>query len=381
MFETKPLQGLTVIEIGHSVAAPYAGSILRQLGAQVIKVENPDGGDYTRDWGPPYRKGTAVVFESLNVGKKSLALNLKDPVQCDKLRALILEKGDVVIQNLRPGITVEMGLDEAGLMAEKPSLVYCNLSAFGATGPMKMKPGYDPLMQAYGGIMSVTGDEGTPPVRVGVSIIDMASGMWSVIGILAALYGRQISKKGCVVDTSLFETALAWMTMHLANYTAAGYKAQRLGSGAPQIVPYQNFQASDGYLMIAAGNDGLFRKLTRVLGKEAWCDDERFASNGARVQNREVLVAMISDEIASGTIQEWATKLDDAGVPNAPIREVDEIVNCEQVKALDILQTMPGTGEAFIGIPICFNGKRPDIEGPVPTLGGDTDMLDAGDSP
>src|SRR6185312_13930373 len=210
-----PLDGITVVELGHSVAAPYAGEILGDLGADVIKIEKADGDD-ARKWAPPYWHDMSSTFQSLNRNKRSAIVNLKDKTEQEALRRLIIERADVVISNLRPGSAEEFGLDSASLRALKPELICCSIGAFGSKGPLKDRPGYDPLMQAFAGMMSVTGEPDQQPVRVGTSIIDMAAGMWGVIGVLSALFQRQNRVSGATVETSLYETALAWMTYHAA---------------------------------------------------------------------------------------------------------------------------------------------------------------------
>ncbi|MGP1615677.1 MAG: CaiB/BaiF CoA transferase family protein, partial [Pollutimonas bauzanensis] len=236
MSSTQPLAGYVVVEIGHSVAAPYAGLVLAELGAEVIKVENPDGGDSARGWGPPFIGDMA-----------SIAVDLGDPDQRDALKALIADRADVVICNLRAGSADKLGLGSEALTAAKPALVYCELGAFGAGGPLSHKPGYDPLMQAYCGVMSVTGESAErPPVRVGVSMVDMGAGLWSAIGILASLLARKQSGKGCRVETSLFETAVAWVATPMARHLMGGGPQLPQGSGAAGIVPYQAFRTQTG---------------------------------------------------------------------------------------------------------------------------------------
>jgi crotonobetainyl-CoA:carnitine CoA-transferase CaiB-like acyl-CoA transferase len=227
-----PLSGVTVIELGHSVAAPYACEILGDLGADVIKIEKADGDD-ARNWAPPYWGAMSATFLSLNRNKRSVVVNLKDPAQRERLRTLVVERADVVVQNLRPGSAAQCGLDADTLRAVKPSLIYCTIGAFGREGPLKDRPGYDPLMQAFGGLMSVTGEPEQQPVRVGTSIIDMAAGMWSVIGVVAALLQRRDTGKGSSIDTSLYETALGWMCYHAANFQACGELPCRFGN-SPQ---------------------------------------------------------------------------------------------------------------------------------------------------
>src|SRR5271170_4396898 len=295
MSSTTPLSGLVVIEIGQSVAAPYAGMILGELGAEVIKVENPRTGDAARGWGPPFAEGAATCFHAVNRAKSGITIDLADPVERELLKRLILDRADVLVHNLKFGALDRFGLSAETLLAEKPSLVYCNLGAFGAVGPMRERPGYDPLMQAYGGLMSLTGEDGRPPVRVGVSIVDLATGMWAVIGILAALAERRQTGRGGVVDASLYESALAWMTIPIAAHLVDRKIPARQGSGVEMIVPYQAFAAADGYLMVAAGNDNLFRRLCGVVARPDLAEDPRFRSNKDRVVNRAALIAILDD--------------------------------------------------------------------------------------
>lgn len=372
-----PLDGITVFEIGHSVAAPFGGLILAGLGAEVIKIENPATGDHTRDWGPPYHEDTAVLFESLNRDKKSITVNLKDTGSVEQLRNLILSSADIVIQNLRPGLIEQAGLGADELTQQKPSLIYCNISAYGYKGPDKDRPGYDPLMQAYGGLMSITGEENRAPVRVGTSLIDMGSGMWAAIAVLSALHERNDTGIGGIVDTSLFETALAWMTIPLATYLASGDVPTRLGSAAPQIVPYQVFETADSYLMIAAGNDGLFRRLAKELGHPEWADSEKFSRNGQRVINRSELVEIIQNIIKQKDTAHWAERLDLVGVPNAPLQSTDRVAVAPQTLALDIIQSHPDSKSSLLGLPISFNHKRPPFRFAAPKLGGSNDLLSA----
>src|SRR5262249_20289319 len=267
---------VVAIEIGHSIAAPYAGMILGELGAEVIKVENPKSGDAARGWGPPFQEGAATCFHTVNRAKQGITIDLADPKDAARLRRLILDRADVVIHNLKYGALDKYGLASEALIAEKPGLICCNLAAFGHVGPMRDRPGYDPMMQAYSGLMSLLGEDGRPPVRVTASIIDMGAAMWSVIGILAALQERQRTGKGGIVGTSLLETGPAWLTIMLPSYIANGVLPVRQGSGVDMIVPYQAFAASDGYMMVAAGNDNLFRRLCGAIGRPTLVEDPRF---------------------------------------------------------------------------------------------------------
>ena len=372
MSSTRPLSGLTVIEIGHSVAAPYAGMILGELGAEVIKVENPKGGDPCRGWGPPFTEGTATAFHAFNRAKRGVTIDLADPAQVDSLRRLICRRADVLIHNLKYGTLDRYGLSAERLTTEKPSLVWCNVGAFGSTGPLRDRPGYDPMMQAYGGLMSLLGEDGRPPVRVGVSIIDIATGMWSVIAVLAALQERQRTGRGGVVDTSLYETTLGWMTLPISAYLANGEIPRRHGSGIEQIVPYQAFETADGHMMVAAGSDNLFRRLCGAIGRPGLAEEPRFCTNADRVVNRRELVPILSDIFRTAPITVWAERLDAAGIPNSPIQTLDQVVTDPQTAALGIIQQWPGSPAlSLVGLPLSFDGARPAFAKTAPRLGED----------
>jgi crotonobetainyl-CoA:carnitine CoA-transferase CaiB-like acyl-CoA transferase len=370
-----PLAGITVVEIGHSVAAPYAGLILADLGARVIKVENPSGGDYARDWGPPFWNGVSSIFTALNRGKEGITIDFTAPAQVERLRRLLLDEADAVIQNLRPGLLSRFGLSGDDLCGEKPDLIWCDIGAFGSVGPLAKKPGYDPLVQASSGIMSITGEGNRPPVRVGVSLVDMGSGMWSVIGLLSALISRAKTGRGGVVATSLYETGLAWMTVPLAGYAASGDVRLPHGSGTAEIVPYQAFKASDGWLMIAAGNDGLFAKLCRALGRPELADDPDFRSNSGRVRNRDRIVGLIAAMVARWEAGALGTALDAAGVPNSPLLSVDEVAGHPQTLALGISAPCEDDPLPLTGIPLTFNGTRFRARHSAPALGQHDDEL------
>ena len=376
MSSEKPLAGITVVEIGHSVAAPYAGLILAELGAEVIKVENPKSGDYARGWGPPFWNGTASAYHGLNRGKMGVTVDLGNPEEAARLRRLILDRADAVVQNLRSGVMERYGLGAAQLTAEKPELIYCDIGAFGEGGPLSPKPGYDPLMQAFGGVMSVTGEGGgRPPIRVGVSMIDMGTGMWATIGILAALFERANTGRGGAIGTSLYETALGWMALPLAGYQANGEVRRPHGSGTAEIAPYQCFLTAGGWLMIAAGNDGLFRKLCTVLGQPEWGEDARFRTNGDRVVNRGVLIPMLEEKIRAWPIEQLQAALDAAGIPNAPLQDVAQVTAHPQTQAVGIIQEGPDGALATVGLPVKFDGRRSGYERPAPELGQHNDAV------
>jgi len=375
MSSTKPLAGLKVLEIGHSIAAPYAGMILGELGAEVVKLENPGAGDYARGWGPPFVEGVSTVFHTMNRSKRGIAADLSDDATRGRVRKLILGEMDVVIHNLKPGALDKLGLGAEGLLAEKPSLICCNIGAFGARGPLSALPGYDPLMQAFGGLMSMLGEDGRPPVRVPVSIMDLATGMWTVIGILAAHAERGRTGRGGIVDTSLYETSCAWMAIPLADYIASQMLPKRTGSGVGMIVPYQAFPCSDGHLMIASGNDNLFRKVCAVIGQPDLADDPRFTKNAGRVENREAIIAILSAALALDTRAAWQAKLEAVGVPCGPVQTLDQVVEHPQTEALGILQTSPDGALRTIGLPLSFDGARPAYETGAPGLGEHTETV------
>ena len=369
-----PLAGVTVVELCHSVAGPYAGSILADLGADVIKVEAPGTGDYARDWGPPFAHGTSTLFHVLNHNKRGLALDLRDRVTCERLLGFILDHADVVLQNMRPGAIDKLGLGAAALRARKPALITCDLGAYGRSGPLKDRPGYDPLMQAHGGIMSVTGIEGGEPVRVGVSIVDQGAGMWAAMGILAALNKRHVTGEGCHVSPSLFETAIGWMSPHIGGYLSGGAMRRPLGSGVTEIVPHQAFPTSDGYIMVAAGNDNLFRALCGAIGHD-FAADARFATNSNRVENRRTLIPLLEDIFRVHASAEWQSRLDAAGVPAAPIENVAQVLASPQTAALGILQQAPDLDLTLAGLPLEFDGVRPRYRHSAPALGQHNDLL------
>jgi crotonobetainyl-CoA:carnitine CoA-transferase CaiB-like acyl-CoA transferase len=370
-----PLSGLVAVELGTSVAGPFAGQILADLGAEVVKVENPRGGDDARNWGPPFVRGAAPIFNAVNRNKRSAAIDLKDDAQRAALRRFIVERADIVLQNLRPGLVEVLGLDAAPLRAARPSLIYCNIAAYGAGGPLKQRPGYDPLMQAFGGLMSLTGEEGREPVRTGPSIIDQGSAMWAVIGILSALHRRAATGEGCVVGTSLYETALGWANMHVAGYLATGHVPHRMGSENFGICPYKAYQARDGWVVVAAGNDNLFQRLTDALGRFEWTSDARFKTNPDRVTNREQLNTLVAQAIATDTMAAWVDKLGAAGVPCAPVLDLGAVMAHPQFAAVGMLLSGPDGTMPLIGTPLEFDGVRPPFRSHPPALGEHSDRV------
>ena len=378
MSSPRPLAGITILEIGHSIAAPFAGMILGELGADVVKLERPGTGDYARGWGPPFWDGAASLFQAMNRGKRGITIDFTDDGEVEALRRFVGARVDVLMHNLKFGALDKYGLSSAALAAEKPSLVYCNLGAFGARGPLRERPGYDPLMQAHSGLMSLMGEDGRPPVRVGVSIIDLSTGMWAVIGILAALEERRRTGRGGVVDTSLYELALSWMSIPLAAYLCNGQVPGREGSGTAMIVPYQAFATSDGHIMILAGNDRLFQRMCDALSRPDLAADPRFRANRDRVVNRALLVPILEAIIAARPAAYWMERLDAVGVPNGPIQPVDRVAADPQTEALGILQDLADGILKLVGLPLSFDGVRPPFERRAPTLDEHNEEILAG---
>jgi crotonobetainyl-CoA:carnitine CoA-transferase CaiB-like acyl-CoA transferase len=365
----QPLAGMRVVEIGTSVAAPYVGWILGALGAEVVKVERPGTGDDARQWGRMFPDGRSSFFLAMNQNKLGITVDLKDPLDRDWLRAYCIREADVVIQNMRPGRVEANGLGALDLIAGNDRLVYCNMGAFGKAGPLKDRAGYDPLMQAFGGLMTVTGEPGRPPVRVGVSLIDMGTGLWSAIGILSALLRREHSGKGCVVDASLYETALAWLTNAVATVQVDNQNPERLGSGARGIAPYQAYRCSDGYLVVAAPNDRLFERLCTVLDQQQLPSDPRFSGNQKRFNNLAELNASLAPVFEAKPRQHWQARLDESGIPNAPVQSVLEMMSHEQTEALGMLQQLEETEPKMMSVPLSFDGLRPQLRSMAPALG------------
>ena len=363
-----PLQGIVVIELGSSVAAPFAGQILGDLGAQVVKIEKTKGDD-ARHWGPPFVDGSSATFQSMNRNKRSVVLDLRSQLDLSDLKQWIQEHADVVLQNMRPGQVESMGLDADSLRKQKPSLVYCNLGAFGQSGPLSQRPGYDPLMQAFGGIMSVVGSADGPSVRVGPSMVDMGTGMWAALGIVSLLMRRQQLGEGGVVDVSLFETSAGWMSMFAAQYQASGELPRKNGSGQVGIVPYRAFATQDGELMVAAGNNVLFAGLCKALEHPEWAQDRRFETNPLRVENMAALHALIEPIMVLRNSAHWTEELDRVGVPCAPLQNVAQMIAHPQTQAMGLMQAVPGSSIPLMGLPIRIDGVRPQPRSAPPSQG------------
>ncbi len=361
------LAGIKVVEMGQNLAGPYGSQILADLGAEVIKVERPSGDD-ARGWGAPVTNDTTTMFMTMNRNKKSVVIDMKTAEGLAKMQSLI-ETADIFLHNMRPGSLVKLELDATTVRRKFPGLIYCDIGAFGHLGPLRDQPGYEPLMQAYGGLISINGHPEGPEARVAVSLIDIGTGMWTAIGVLAALHHRNETSKGCVINTSLYETALAWGNYHMAEYHVTGQVPPRQASGHPAVVPYQAFDSADGRFMILAGNDRLFEKLTHVLDKPEWGSDLRFKTNQDRVTHRNELVSALQAIVVKKPRAEWVEKLRSVGVPSAPIQTIPEVLESSQTHALNILQDVPGTKLKLVGMPVSFDGERPPMRSAPPSLG------------
>jgi crotonobetainyl-CoA:carnitine CoA-transferase CaiB-like acyl-CoA transferase len=368
----QPLAGFRVLDLTSSLAGPYCTQILAALGAQVIKVEHPQRGDETRQWGPPFVEGEGAIFLAANAGKRSLGLNFHDDAG-KKVLYELAERADVVVQSLRPGHAEKIGFGAEELRRRNPKLVYASIGAFGNVGPRRDKAGYDPLMQAAGGIISVTGEPDRPGVRVGVSMIDQTTGMWAAIGILAALWERDRTGEGRVVDVSLYESTLGLVAYHLVGYLGAGAVPSRHGTAFPLIAPYEAFAAADGELMVLAANDHLFSKLCEVVAAPELLADPRFATNPDRVANRDELVELVEERFAAETVARWLERLDAAGVPAAPVHDIAQVAEDEQTLALDILQTLGG--HTVTALPLSVDDERARHGAAAPALGEHTEEI------
>ncbi len=370
-----PLTGIRVVDFTASFAGPYCTLVLGALGAEIIKIEHPRRGDDTRAWGPPFWDGESAAFLSMNANKRSIGLDVKAPEGLEIARALI-SRSDVFVQNMRPGLVERIGLGYDDLRAHNAGLIYCSIGAFGRDGPLRDQPGYDPLMQAAGGIMSLTGEApDRPRVRLGISAVDQGTGMWSVIGILAALRNRDAGGGGQLVDTSLYETAIGWLPYQLAGYFASGNVPEPQGSGLGLIAPYEAFEASDSAVMLAAGTDRLFGTLCDVLGLPELATDSRFATNPDRCAHRPELAALISERFATRTAAEWLERLQAAGVPAAPVQDLAQVAADPQTEAVGMIEELAHPrvdGLRLVGVPVSVQGERASLRTPPPALGEHT---------
>ncbi len=329
------LDGLVVLDLSRILAGPYATQMLADLGAEVWKVESPWGDD-TRRWGPPFREGESAYFLSTNRGKKSLAINLKDP-RGQRLVRRLAERADVLVENFKVGDLARYGLDYPSLAEVNPRLVYASITGFGQTGPRAAEPGYDAALQGMTGIMSVTGEPDGPPTKVGVAWIDVLTGLTAAVGILAALRERDVRGRGQHLDLALFDVGVAAMVNQAQAYLMTGVAPTRMGNAHPQIVPYQAFEARDKWFILAVGNDAQYQRLTEALGRPDLWEDARYQTNAGRVEHREELVAELARIFRSRDRAAWLERLRAAGVPVTPVNDVGEALADPQAEARGLL--------------------------------------------
>ncbi len=382
------LSHLRVLDLSRVLAGPWAGQILADLGAEVIKVERPGNGDDTRAWGPPFLKdaygestGEAAYYLSANRNKQSVTIDFTKPEGQWLVRELAA-KSDILIENFKVGGLEAYGLDYASLKALNPRLIYCSITGFGQTGPYAKRAGYDFMIQGLGGLMSLTGrpegDEGAGPVKVGVALTDILTGLYSTVAILAALAHRQEGGAGQHIDMALLDVQVACLANQAMNYLTTGVSPQRLGNAHPNIVPYQDFPTADGDFILTVGNDNQFRKFAEVAGRPEWGDDPRFVSNKQRVANRAVLVPLIKQATVFKTTAEWVSQLEAVGVPCGPINDLAQVFADPQVQARGLAMQLP---HALAGLvpqvasPIRLSGTPVEYRNAPPLLGEHTQEI------
>jgi formyl-CoA transferase len=374
---TPPLKGVRVVELTHTILGPSCGMILADLGAEVIKVERPESGDDTRHWGPPWHGDgedrVAAYFLSCNRGKKSAAIDFARPEGAE-LVGKLASGADVVVENFKVGGLAKFGLDAASLRSANPRLIYASITGFGQDGPYADRAGYDYIIQGMGGLMSITGlPDGQPgggPMRVGVAVVDLFTGLYTAVAILAALYRREKTGEGAHIDMALFDTQLAMLANQASNALVSGSDPPRQGNTHPNIVPYQPFEAADQPIIIAVGNDRQFARLAAMCGHPEWASDERFANNAARVANRAAMVDLVSDAIRGKPASEWLERLQAAGIPAGPINRVTQALGDVQAQHRAMVRTIAGV--PLVGSPVRLDGERADSGLPPPRLGEHT---------
>jgi formyl-CoA transferase len=373
----RPLEGIKVLDLSRVLAGPWCTQLLADLGADVIKIERPGAGDDTRHWGPPWHGDgetrVAAYFLSCNRGKKSAAIDFGQPEGAALVRELA-GQSDVVIENFRVGGLEKFGLDAASLRTANPRLIYASITGFGQDGPYADRAGYDYIIQGMGGLMSITGlPDGVPgggPMRVGVAVVDLFTGLYTCVAILSALYRREKTGEGATIDMALFDTQLAMLANQASNALVSGKDPPRQGNTHPNIVPYQPFDAADQPIIIAVGNERQFARLAEICGHPEWAGDERFASNAARVANREAMVSLVAEAIRHKPAAEWLSQLEAAGIPAGPINSVTQALSDIQAQHRGMVRAMAGIPQ--VGSPVRFDGEHADSDLPPPALGQHT---------
>ncbi|MGE3276927.1 MAG: CaiB/BaiF CoA transferase family protein [Vicinamibacterales bacterium] len=372
-----PLDGVTVLDLTRVLSGPYCTMVLGDLGARVVKVEHPRRGDDTRHWGPPFVAGESTYFLSINRNKESVAVDFKSPAGRAVVEALAA-RADVVVENFRPGTLAAVGLDRDTLTTRHPRLIYCSISGYGQTGPRRDEPGYDAVIQAEGGLMSITGDPDGSPYRLGIAITDIVTGLFAGQAILAALYARERTGRGQAIDLGMLDATAALLTYQAAIRFATGESPPRLGNRHPNIVPYETFAVADGSLVIAVGNDDIWRRFAAAVGLGPLADDPRFATNRARVTNYEALKPQLDEALATATRADWIRRLGDAGVPCGSVRSVGEVLDDPQLAARGMIERLlhPSVGALqLVGSPLHLSDTPATVRTPPPTLGQHTDAV------
>jgi len=379
----KPLEGIRVLDLSRVLAGPWCTQLLADLGAEVIKVERPIVGDDTRHWGPPWHgegnNRVAAYFLSCNRGKKSAAIDFGQAEGAALVKKLAA-KADVVVENFKVGGLQKFGLDANSLRAANPRLVYASITGFGQDGPYADRAGYDYIIQGMGGLMSITGlPDGMPgggPMRVGVAVVDLFTGLYTCVAILSALYRREKTGEGAHIDMALFDTQLAMLANQASNALISGKDPPRQGNTHPNIVPYQVFEAADQAIIIAVGNERQFARLAEICGHPEWTSDQRFSSNGARIANRDEMVRLVGDSIATKPAAQWLEQLEEADIPAGPINRISQALHDVQAEHRRMVRTIAGM--PLVGSPVRLDGERADSELPPPALGGHTEDVLAG---
>lgn len=383
--KSNPLEGLKVLELARILAGPWVGQLLADLGADVVKVERPGAGDDTRGWGPPFIEGaegdnlSAAYFHSCNRGKRSIAVDFETPEGQDLVRRLA-SHADVVIENFKVGGLKKYGLDYEGLKAVNPRLVYCSITGFGQDGPYASRAGYDFMIQGLGGIMDLTGDPDGEPQKIGVAYVDIFTGVYSVVGILAALRRRDQTGEGAHLDMALLDVQTSVLANQAMNYLASGKSPRRMGNAHPNIVPYQVFSVADGHVIVAVGNDGQFARFVSVLGRPELAQDPRFSTNAGRVGHRAELVPLLAELTVKFTREDLLSALEGQGVPAGPINTVADVFADPQVVARRMRIDLPseaarGGAIPSVRSPIVMDGQPMAANRPSPRLGEHTDEI------
>ena len=372
-----PLDGLTVLDLTRVLSGPYCTMMLADMGARVIKIEHPERGDDTRGWGPPFVSGESTYFLSVNRNKESVTLDFKTPDGREVLDALI-ERADVLVENFRPGTLDRLGLGYTDVRSRNPQLVYVSISGFGQTGPRRQEPGYDAAIQAEGGLMSITGDANGPGYRLGVAIADITAGMFAAYGTSLALFARQRSNQGQLVDIGMLDSVAALLTYQAGIHFATGGIPEWLGNRHPTVVPYETFEATDGEFVLAVGNDALWRKFCIVAGLEEIVADPRFATNRARVQAYDELRPLLERALRTRSRQTWIEDLTAAGVPCGDVRNIAQVLADPQLAAREMvteLEHIVAGKIRVLGIPTKLSETPGTVKNPPPALGEHTDKV------